>query len=339
MKSGVPWAVCSKNRAMPTPVRTCASVEIAGARDIRRQKVADFRQGFGVRALIVGEAKDVGIRKFADQVSFAQLDRIDPEFDCDLVHQPFLREHCGRTADAAIGADGAFVGRDAAIGRFVSADVIRPGQHFCDHAGIAAGRERPNRIGADIDRDVRLEAQNLAFRGHIGFEGVDVLAGMDAGDEMLAPIFDPLHGAAGANGEPRQQYFFGEDMPFDAEPAADLGRNDVDPVLRPAQFLGEIRPQEVRNLGRRPDRQDLGRGIECCDDAAAFERHARLPLIAIGAADDVPRLRLRRSKIAASAGLLDEQIAAPAFEQGRCAGRKCGRDVGHNRQRLVRDID
>jgi hypothetical protein len=95
----------------------------------------------------------------------------------------------------------------------------------------------------------------------------------------------------------------------------------------------------MRNLRRRPDREDASGWIEHRNDAAALHGYAGLPLIAVGPPDDMRRRGPRRFQIATLAGLLDKEVIAPAFKQQWCVCRRGGFDIGDNRQRIILNED
>ena len=77
---------------------------------------------------------------------------------------------------------------------------------------------------------------------------------MDA-EQVLAAVLDPLHRPPRQLRQHAARDLLGEQVPLDAEAAADVGRDDADAVLGHPQRVGEARAHEVRDLRRRPDRQ------------------------------------------------------------------------------------
>jgi len=69
--------------------------------------------------------------------------------------------------------------------------MIRPGQIASGLRRLETGGERPDRIGAGIDRHFGIEPQQLAPHIGVGLDLVVMLARIGAGDQMLATILGP----------------------------------------------------------------------------------------------------------------------------------------------------
>ena len=73
------------------------------------------------------------------------------------------------------------------------ADAIGPGQIARGHAGFHEGAGRPQRIGAGVDIDLAVDAEQRAVAVGGDDEVVGVVAGVDRGEQMLAAVLDPAH--------------------------------------------------------------------------------------------------------------------------------------------------
>ena len=130
------------------------------------------------------------------EIAAAHLERIKSDGTRHLVDRPLDRETGAGPRHAAIGAHRRLVGRDR-VGREL--DVFHPigaRQAARGHTRLHEGACRPQRIGAGIDVDVAGETQQPSLAVGEHFELVEVVARMDGGDEVLAPVLDPAHGAA-----------------------------------------------------------------------------------------------------------------------------------------------
>ena len=134
-----------------------------------------------------------GICVGRDHVLDAHLDRIAADRARDLVDRALDREAGAGAADAAIGAERRLVGRDRVGLHAVVADVVGPGQVARRHVGLLERTVRPHPIGAGIDDDLGVDAEDAPAPVGIGGDPVVVVAGMGGGEQMLVAILDPAH--------------------------------------------------------------------------------------------------------------------------------------------------
>ena len=154
-----------------------------------------------------------------------------------------------RARDAAIGKLRALVGDDARGLAAIDRNVIRAGQDGRDLRGLDGGGEGIGRVGAGIDRGLRVERDELALLVGIGRDRVVMLAAIRVRGELLAPVFQPAHRMAALHREPAQADFLGGQDRLVAEAAADVGRDDANLNLGKLQNLREAGADDVRKLG------------------------------------------------------------------------------------------
>ena len=135
------------------------------------------------------------IRQFGrgDDVLPPQVERLAAELAGDLVDQPLDGEARARPRDAAVGTHRRLVGGDRIGLQAEMADAIRPGEIARRHARFHERARRPQRIGAGVDVDVALDAEQRAVPVGGDRQVVEVVAGVNRGEQVLAAILDPAH--------------------------------------------------------------------------------------------------------------------------------------------------
>ena len=79
---------------------------------------------------------------------------------------------------------------------------------------------------------------------------VVVLATVGAGDQVLAPVFDPAHRALEFHRQPGDDNFFRHQIALVAKAATDIRRNHAQLREIDAEAFGQARADHVRHLGR-----------------------------------------------------------------------------------------
>ena len=192
-------------------------------------------------------------------------------------------------------------------------NAVGPGEHLRD---IAGGR-RP--IGADIgaligvgapaqreDRAV-LVARDLQFAFGI--------TGMIGGEQMLAPILDPLHRPAAEARRERDQEVLRIELAARAEAAADVVLHHADGAFRQTEMFCQHAPVEERDLGGAVDGQLTARRIPFRQQPARLHRDGAVALDREALAANVCRAVESGIGIAAQAGEGEREIAACGLEQ------------------------
>ena len=143
---------------------------------------------------------------------------------------------------------------------------------------------------------------------------------MRGGDERLGAILDPLDRHAQPLGDDGGHVLLAVDVDLGAEAAADLGGDGPHLVLAQAGHGRDHRPQDVRILGRRPDRHRPLAGFEVRDDAARLHRIRHQALV---------HHALRDHDLGRSKGLVDRGVVHRAA---------IGADAGAARHQRHREV-
>ena len=178
---------------------------------------------------------DVGV--LVDQVSLAHVERIEVELAGQIVDGAFDGETGRRTGDTAVGPNRHLVRADAERLELVVPDLVGSGDVAGRNPDLHGGGPGPGRIGAVVDDDPCFESEDRAVPTCRELEGVDVLAGVDAGREILTAIRDPAHGPVEQAREIRNEDFLGIERALDAKPTADVRRDDPEAILGETEGL------------------------------------------------------------------------------------------------------
>src|SRR5499433_2608211 len=93
------------------------------------------------------------------------------------------------------------------------------------------------------------QRQNRAVAAAGNFERAGSVARMIRGDEMLAPVLDPLHCAADNSCCERYQKIFGIEFAAHSETAANIVFDHADGIVRDAQLSSQNTAIGKRHLG------------------------------------------------------------------------------------------
>ena len=321
------------------------------ARGPRRRAIRDqlipvhqlFRLGERalVVAAVVGQAARRGERELRRlrKVLEPQLDAIDAELGGDHVHQPLDQVGCFRAPGAAVGVGRHLVGVDADDLHLDRGDLVAAGEH---QAGERRHRRRQQlQVRPEIGDRPRPHPENRAVVLDRDFVFADLVAAVNRRGGVLAARLDPFDRRAEAHGEVPDQRLLGVDVQLGAEAAADLRRDDPQLVLRHREHPGQQRPDQVRNLGRGPQRQRLFAGVIRRDHAARLDRHRRQPLVVEAVGNDPVGVLERGVDVAAAGdgvGVGDVRIERTGVGQRRAGFHRLF-GVGHGGQRIVVDVD
>ena len=292
-----------------------------------------------VVAAVVGDAARGRKRKFVRQGKMfeAQLEAIDADLPRDHVHQPLDQVSRLRAAGAAIGVGRHLVRVHAGDVDLHRRDPVAAGQH---QAGQRRnGRRQQLTIRSEIRNRVRLDSENRPVVLHRDLVIPDLVAAVNRRGGVLAARFDPFHRGVQLHRQVGAQRFFTIDVQLRAEAAAHFGRDDAQLVFGDADHCRQQRPEQMRNLRRRPQRQRAFAGVIRRDHRARLDRHRRQPLViqpvlddAIGAAEGVVDVaaadRVGEGYVAAQVGMRERAAALERFFR-----------IGDHRQRLVIDVD
>jgi hypothetical protein len=204
---------------------------------------------------------------------------------------------------------------------------------------VVRQHDAPRVVGAEVEPDAVADAEHgpVATRGER--DVVDLMTGVGRARHVLAPVLDPLHGAAEDHGRDRDQRVLRISLSLGAETAAEIGRDDADLVRRQAERGRQALLDEVGHLGRVPRRQGAGAPVPRRDHAACLDRH---PDVALDRErlvhDDVGRGE-RGIDVADGVTEADGDVRAPFGMHERAGGRRRRAHVDDRGQRLPVDVD
>ena len=144
-------------------------------------------------------------------------------------------------------------------------------QHVGDR--IAGDARADRRIGAGIDQERAGQGEDFAIVVETDLDVVNIVARMRRVEDVFVAVLDPLDRAAQFASQPGDENVFRVDMPLAAETAADIGRDAAHALFGHAERGGDLAPDPMDDLGRRPDCQRIGAGVVIGDHAPAFHRH------------------------------------------------------------------
>ena len=157
-------------------------------------------------------------------------------------------------------------------------DAVRTGQVARGHARFPEGPGRPQRIGAGVDVDVPLDAEQRAVAAGRQREVVIVVARVYRRHEVLASILDPPHRMADFQRDRGDRDVFRHQAIFSAESAADIGSDDAHLVFGQTQNAREAEPLHLSALRGQIDDELVHPLVPIGQYAPAFERDRRLPV-------------------------------------------------------------
>ena len=205
--------------------------------------------------------------------------------------------------------------------------------------GVVGDARADRRVGARIDDEVVAEGEDPPRVVEPDLGVVDVVARMGGVEDVLVAVLHPAHRPADPAGEPGDYQVFRVDMPLAAEPAADIGRQHPDLLLRHAEREGELLPDPVNDLGRRPDGERVRPPVVLGGHAPAFERHRGVTVVPDAPPDAVRRGRHRGGDVALLDVELGDRVGAEIGMDDRRVRRGCRFGIDDRRQRLEPGID
>ena len=161
---------------------------------------------------------------------------------------------------AAVGVGRRRVREDAGELDAVVRDRVRP--RVDPRAEQRDARRDELEVRAHRRRDPRAAVRDRAVL--LRREGVlgDEVAAVDRGDVVLRALLDPLDRSVQPPGEREREELLGVDVELRAEAAADVGCDDAELRLVQAERRRREHPEDVRDLGRRVEREVTGRRRE-----------------------------------------------------------------------------
>ena len=220
----------------------------------------------------VASGRRYGISSLATRLRRRTSIRSIPNRGSDRVHQPFAHERAFEPSRGAIGPARRLVGEADMTDRPIRRHPIRARQHRGGKIGHGG------RMGADI---AALVVEELVVKGENTALGVDrganlmaLLPRMIGGDQMLAPVLDPLHRAAEPQRGKADQHVLGIKLAANTEAAADMALEQMHAGGIASQHAGDVVAIPVRHLGGAMKLQHVAGGVIARDRATGFERNA-----------------------------------------------------------------
>ena len=180
------------------------------------------------------------------------------------------REAGTRTADAAVRADRRLVGRDGPGARAKMRDRIGAREATRRHVGFLIGTLRPHAIGAGIDGDLAIDAEDVTLPIGIRRDPVMMVARMRAGQQMFVAILDPAHGMVEFQRQRGQDDLLGIQPRLGSKATADIGRDNPDAAFLDPEDFAERDAHRMRRLGRGIDHDLVEAVVAIRQHAAAF---------------------------------------------------------------------
>ena len=182
------------------------------------------------------------------------------------------------------------------------------------------------------------ENVSLAVNRHL--DVMDLTALLVGGDQMLAPVFDPLHRASQAQGRVGNEDLLRiEQHDLGAESPADIGRDHLDVELREPEHVREAVADGEGRLGRIPHPEDTGARVVFGHHTTALEGTPAAPL------DDEPLAENAGGLSPGAVGIPDRlqkaggPVGGDVVMNARRALVESGLRVDDGGQRRVVDLD
>ena len=216
---------------------------------------------------------------------------------------------------------------------------VGAGRHHDRHHAFADRRPPQRAVGAERGQRVDRKPPDAALPVHAQPGADRLVAGMDVADERLHPVDDVLDRPSEKLADRGDRDLVAVDVELDAEPAADVGRDDPDQMLRNAEMARQRVLLVPRRLVAAVHGERALARVVVGDDGAHFERDAAVAGEGEAALDDmrgpvergfgIPRAERRRKAEIAAELRMDQR------------GAVVQRPVAHRRggQRLPRDRD
>ena len=253
-----------------------------------------------------GERQRAGV----DEVPPPHLGGVEAGAPRHHVDHALAHERAERHADAAVRAGRALVGGHGVGVVGQRREAVRTGQDPRRGERLERRRHRVDGVRAGVaDQRAPERADDpVAAGGHLGV--VHVVAGLGAGEEVLAPVLEPAHGSAEPARDLGHRDVLGIEVHLRSEPAADRRAEDAQLRVRDAEGLGQPRAHQVRRLGRGPHGEHPVHRIERRHHAARLHRRGRAARVAERLGDaDRRRLEARLDGAVLEARVEDDVVA------------------------------
>ena len=193
-------------------------------------------------------ARDRRIAVVGHDVAAAHLDRVDAERGGGPVDQVLAHRIADGMADGAVLRGRRLVEIDDGGARPVVLVPVGPARDVEHLRALEHAGARILRVGAGARQHVDVEGLDLAGLAHGDARLDEVLARVDVGHEQLQTVGDELDGTAQLDGRRGRRQFVAVGVDLEPERAADIGSDDLHPVVGHAQRLREHALDHVRAL-------------------------------------------------------------------------------------------
>ncbi len=269
---------------------------------------------------------------FGDGVAPPHVVGIDAELHRDRVDQPLAHERRLVAAGRPIRRRRRLVGQAEMPQGAVGGNTIGAGQDAGRHVHDT-GRVGTH-IGALVVEVAIVDCEDRAVGLDRRANAMQLLARVIGGDQVLAPVLDPLHGPAEPHRGDADQHVLRIELAADAEAAADMGLEHMDRGRRDAEHAREQLANAMGHLGRAVQLKQVAGGVVAADCTPCLQGHAGM------AADGKLELdhdrRGAKHLVDIAVALADDRRlgVAAAGELPRLVGRR-----HHDRQFLDLDRD
>ena len=268
-----------------------------------------------------------------DPVPLPDFERVQSNFHGELVHEPLDGEGRLGAPGAAVGVGGHLGGEHPAAAERVGVHLVDGGEHEGAEDRDTGGDQ--HQVGAHVGEQVDLQAADPA----VGVSGepqlLPLVPAVVHGHVALAAGLGPLDRPPELAGDQDGQHLFGRHLQLRAEPAADVRRDNPQVLLRDPRHQGQHDAENVRDLGRGPQRELAAHAR--ADHRARLHRRRDQPLLAVGALQDDRSVMERGVHVALAEQKVVAQVAR-LVHLGRAVLQRRPH-VEHRRQRLVVDLD
>ena len=212
-------------------------------------------EGFGVAALVVGDAVAAGVGELAgaDHVPAADGQRVQAQLPRGLFHDPLHDQHQLRAGHATVGRGRRLVGGDRAAAGPVGGHLVDAGQLGRGHQRLDRAGERERGVGAHVALDVGGQPEDPAVLAERGADLVALLVAVERGGQVLLPVLHPAHRAAQPQRDPGQR----------RSPPGPPRTSARTPRPRPGRSPGSAAPRSP-NAWATADRTWCGTWVETC---------------------------------------------------------------------------
>ena len=249
-----------------------------------------------------------------------------------LVEQALHGEHRLRVARPPDRRDRHLVGqrraRDQPVGRNVVGQRHRE-RGLVGQVGAARG------IGAVVVHHGSAHAADRSVGVERSFDVPELIAFLGAGDEMLAPVLDPLDRPPEQEGGERDGDLLRVGHQLGPEPAADRRRDHADAPRLAAKHAGDQVAPGMGRLGRAPEGEQVVRRVAAGERAATLDRMPAAAMDRQVLGEHAVGPGKGGLDIAERHGQLGEQVVIRAAMHGRRGRRQRIAAVGDDREGVV----